>query len=177
MGTCLLRYPRRDVETQRRRSEFPVDVESRFLVTACPTDVGIHRIRSPTQNWLQFSITGITRSATKQKKLQGEQSLRRCSNSVNPKGSTCHMHLGCQGKANQKIYLRIDCSFSDVSGMLTNALQAIAPFRDPTDPTNAIPNVTPKKRLLKRTAKEESTNPQHHSTRSTKAKWIPFHLR
>ncbi|KAJ3654379.1 hypothetical protein Zmor_013570 [Zophobas morio] len=55
----------------------------------------------------------------------------RCSNSVNPKGSTCHMHLGCQGKANQKIYLRIDCSFSDVSGMLTNALQAIAPFRGP----------------------------------------------
>ncbi|KAJ3640558.1 hypothetical protein Zmor_003851 [Zophobas morio] len=47
-----------------------------------PTTVGIHRIRSPTQNWLQFSITGITRSATKQKKL------------------------------------RIDCSFSDFSGMV-----------------------------------------------------------
>ncbi|KAJ3661811.1 hypothetical protein Zmor_006193 [Zophobas morio] len=126
MGTCLLRYPRRDVETQRRRSEVPVDVESRFLVilqlfwegSQLPTTVGIHRIRSPTRNWLQFSITGITRSATKTKKLQGEQSLRRCSNSVNPKGSTCHMHLGCQGKANQKIYLRIDCSFSDVSGMV-----------------------------------------------------------
>ncbi|KAJ3661372.1 hypothetical protein Zmor_005770 [Zophobas morio] len=90
MGTCLLRYPRRDVETQRRRSEVPVDVESRFLVilqlfwegSQLPTTVGIHRIRSPTRNWLQFSITGIARSATKQKKL------------------------------------RIDCSFSDVSGMV-----------------------------------------------------------
>ncbi|KAJ3644145.1 hypothetical protein Zmor_026817 [Zophobas morio] len=79
---------------------------------------------------------GNSKISDKTKKLQGEQSLRRCSNSVNPKGSTCHMHLGCQGKANQKIYLRIDCSFSDCSNalyllQLTNALQAIAPFRGP----------------------------------------------
>ncbi|KAJ3661813.1 hypothetical protein Zmor_006195 [Zophobas morio] len=106
MGTCLLRYPRRDVETQRRRSEFPVDVESRFLNSFS------HSKLAPILDH------GNNKISDKTKKLQGEQSLRRCSNSVNPKGSTCHMHLGCQGKANQKIYLRIDCSFSDVSGMV-----------------------------------------------------------
>ncbi|KAJ3661030.1 hypothetical protein Zmor_005451 [Zophobas morio] len=97
MGTCLLRYPRRDVETQRRRSEVPVDVESRFLVTLqlfwegsqLPTTVGIHRIRSPTRNWLQFSITGIARSATKTKKSCGSTAaspmLAGWSSALNPK--------------------------------------------------------------------------------------------
>ncbi|KAJ3661397.1 hypothetical protein Zmor_005793 [Zophobas morio] len=86
-----------EMSKQRRRSEFPGRCRVEVCVTACPTDdtlqlfwegsrlpttVGIHRIRSPTQNWLRFSISGIIRSATKTKKL------------------------------------RIDCSFSDFSGMV-----------------------------------------------------------
>ncbi|KAJ3663070.1 hypothetical protein Zmor_007379 [Zophobas morio] len=70
-----------------------------FWVTAGPTDVGIHRIRSPTQNWLQFSITGITRSATKQKKAARRAKSEKMFELSQPQGFHMSHALGMPGKS------------------------------------------------------------------------------
>ncbi|KAJ3666093.1 hypothetical protein Zmor_001548 [Zophobas morio] len=85
----------------------PVDVESRFLVTLqlfwegsqLPTTVGIHRIRSPTRNWLQFSITGIARSATKQKKAARRAKSEKMFELSQPQGFHMSHALGMPGKS------------------------------------------------------------------------------